>query len=148
MFGSIFDAFRIVDYVPTARAFFLIRHHYSKKFQSRQKVLFLRKIKRKKHPRRWPLERTSATIHWSSDVWSMMQPYFTTILRNHTLELRCMVYNKAIWLDQTSKFQFMVVAIQRSFNVRTCIPTNLYDYMLPTHVNSLMCLLIFIIMLS
>ena len=31
MFGSIFDAFRIVDYVPTARAFFLIRHHCSKK---------------------------------------------------------------------------------------------------------------------
>ena len=31
MFGSIFDAFRIVDYVPTAKAFFLIRHHYSKK---------------------------------------------------------------------------------------------------------------------
>ena len=28
MFGSIFAAFRIVDYVPTARAFFLIRHHY------------------------------------------------------------------------------------------------------------------------
>ena len=31
MFGSIFAAFRIVDYVPTAKAFFLLRHHYSKK---------------------------------------------------------------------------------------------------------------------
>ena len=32
MFGSIFNAFRIVDYVvPTTRAFFLICHHYSKK---------------------------------------------------------------------------------------------------------------------
>ena len=31
MFGFIFAAFRIVDYVPTAEAFFLLRHHYSKK---------------------------------------------------------------------------------------------------------------------
>ena len=31
MFGSIFAVFHIVDYVPTARAFFLIRHHCSKK---------------------------------------------------------------------------------------------------------------------
>ena len=39
MSSLLVDAFRIVDYVPTARTFFLIRHHYSKKFQSRQKVL-------------------------------------------------------------------------------------------------------------
>ena len=31
MSGSLFASFPIVDYVPTARAFFLIRHHYSKK---------------------------------------------------------------------------------------------------------------------
>ena len=28
MSGSIFAAFRMVDYVHTARAFFLLRHHY------------------------------------------------------------------------------------------------------------------------
>ena len=44
MFGSIFAAFHIVDYVPTARAFFKLSFCYviiiQKKFQSRQKVLY------------------------------------------------------------------------------------------------------------
>ena len=51
MFGSIFAAFGIVDYVHTAKAFFQLRHHYSRKVlvetesslstKNKEKTLFL-----------------------------------------------------------------------------------------------------------
>ena len=76
MFGSIFAAFHIVDYVPKARAFFLIRHHCSKKFQSRQKVLY---------------------IYWKKEIFTC---YYTVAVAGSTHNVLLALYGK---IDESAR---------------------------------------------